>query len=277
MGHAQFLLSCLNFGTTNFRSQSWDFPADSKRLHWTNRLSQYDNDAAIQHYGKGMPVMKSLILVAMTLSAITSPLMAQSPPTSETNVTRLTEESLGTVLTSIGLKPIKTDKRYDFAFKTTIRGEEWKFSMSAVLSRNSESVWLMAWLDQIPSQSSNVPRTALLKLLAANDRLGNGKFFAYIPTNKRFVLQRVIKNDGMTTRKMMDSLQDLAVSVADEYPIWSVAKWAPAAPGQPAIAAGGQPAAGNGMVPVPPTNANTSTRATRTSDAAPKLNSKRIR
>lgn len=220
--------------------------------------------------------MKSLILVTMTLSAIMSPLMAQSQPATESNAIRLTEESLGTVLTSIGLKPIKTDKRYDFAFKTTIRGEEWKFSMSAVLSRNSESVWLMAWLDQIPSQSSNVPRTALLKLLAANDRLGNGKFFAYIPTNKRFVLQRVIKNDGMTTRKMMDSLQDLAVSVADEYPIWSVAKWSPTAPGQPAVAAGGQPATGNGTVPVPPTNTNASTRALRTSDAAQKLNNRRI-
>ena len=225
--------------------------------------------------------MKSLILVTMTLSAMMSPLMAQSEPvTATSNAVRLSEESLGTVLTSIGLKPIKTDKRYDFAFKTTIRGEEWKFSMSAVLSRNSESVWLMAWLDQIPSQSSNVPRTALLKLLAANDRLGNGKFFAYIPTNKRFVLQRVIKNDGMTTRKVMDNLQDLAVSVADEYPIWSVAKWSPTTVDQPAVAAGGQPAVGSRTVPVPPlrnANANASARSIRTSDATPRLNNRQIR
>lgn len=221
--------------------------------------------------------MKSMILVAMTLSAMSSPLLAQSQPADEVNAIRLTEESLGSVLTSIGLKPIKTDKRYDFAFKTTIRGEEWKFSMSAVLSRNNESVWLMAWLDQIPSQSSNVPRTALLKLLAANDRLGNGKFFAYIPTNKRFVLQRVIKNNGMTTRKMMDSLQDLAVSVADEYPIWSVAKWTPSSANQPSVAAGGQPAGSNGVVPVPPSNANASARPTRTSESASKYGNRQIR
>lgn len=221
--------------------------------------------------------MKSMILVAITFGAMSSPLLAQTQPADEVSAIRLTEESLGSVLTSIGLKPIKTDKRYDFAFKTTIRGEEWKFSMSAVLSRNSESVWLMAWLDQIPSQSSNVPRTALLKLLAANDRLGNGKFFAYIPTNKRFVLQRVIKNNGMTTRKMMDSLQDLAVSVADEYPIWSVAKWSPSSPGRPAVAAGGAPAANSGMVPVPPTNANASARPTRTSESASKFSNRQIR
>lgn len=139
----------------------------------------------------------------------------------------VSEKSLGEMLSAIGLKPLKTDKRYDFAFKTSVRGEEWKFSMSAVLSRNSETVWVMAWLDQIPSKASEVPRTALLKLLAANDRLGNGKFFAYIPTNKRFVLQRVLKNEKMTNKKLMSALQDLALSVADEYPTWAVAKWAP--------------------------------------------------
>jgi hypothetical protein len=133
------------------------------------------------------------------------------------------------MLGAIGLKPTKTEQRYDFAFKTSYRGDEWKFSMSAVLSRNGESVWVMAWLDQIPATASEVPRTALLRLLAANDRLGEGKFFAYIPTNKRFVMQRVIVNRDMTNKKLMATLQDLAASVADEYPTWSVANWAPKA------------------------------------------------
>lgn len=174
----------------------------------------------------------------------------------------LTEQALGEALTSIGLKPVRTDKRYDFAFKTSIRGEEWKFSMSAVLSRNGESIWVMAWLDQIPSQASQVPRTSLLRLLAANDRLGNGKFFAYIPTNKRFVLQRVLKNEHMTTKKLMESLQDLAVSVADEYPTWSVANWT--SDTEQADVAGGD------TIPTPPA-ANQSAR-TRTSEAQSKFN-----
>lgn len=174
----------------------------------------------------------------------------------------LTEKSLGEVLNAIGLKPIKTDKRQDFAFKTSIRGEEWKFSMSAVLSRNNESIWIMAWLDQIPNKSSQVPRTALLRLLAANDRLGNGKFFAYIPTNKRFVLQRVLKNEQMSTKALMESLQDLAVSVAEEYPTWSVAGWAPATE---------HPAAVADRVPTPPgATANQSSR-TQTSEAQSKF------
>lgn len=140
---------------------------------------------------------------------------------------QISEAELGEMLSALGLKPTKTEQRYDFAFKTSYRGEEWKFSMSAVLSRNGQSVWLMAWLDQIPASATEVPRTALLRLLAANDRLGEGKFFAYIPTNKRFVMQRVVSNRDMTNKRMTELLQDLAASVADEYPTWAVANWAP--------------------------------------------------
>ena len=123
---------------------------------------------------------------------------------------QISEAELGEILATIGLKPTKTEQRYDFAFKTSYRGEEWKFSMSAVLSRNGESVWVMAWLDQIPQTAGEVPRTALLRLLAANDRMGEGKFFAYIPNNKRFVLQRVVANRDMNNKKVMELLQDLA-------------------------------------------------------------------
>ncbi|MDA1230384.1 MAG: hypothetical protein O2856_06390 [Planctomycetota bacterium] len=140
---------------------------------------------------------------------------------------QISEPELGEILATIGLKPTKTEQRYDFAFKTSYRGEEWKFSMSAVLSRNGQSVWVMAWLDQIPQTSAEVPRTALLRLLAANDRMGEGKFFAYIPNNKRFVLQRVVANRDMNNKKVMELLQDLAASVADEYPNWSVTNWTP--------------------------------------------------
>ncbi len=209
--------------------------------------------------------MKSIVTFLLTalLYTGTTACAQDSKPTISPGA--LTEKSLGEALTEIGLKPLKTDKRHDFAFKTSIRGEEWKFSMSAVLSRNSESVWIMAWLDEIPSQAEKVPRTSLLRLLAANDRLGNGKFFAYIPTNKRFVLQRVMKNEQLDNRKLMESLQDLAVSVAEEYPNWSVAGWAPATSHPKAIA---------NEVPLPKspgTAANQSTR-TQTSEAQSKYN-----
>lgn len=111
-----------------------------------------------------------------SVSAQDSPPAAAAPQPG-----RLSEEQLGEMLAAVGLQPKKTEQRYDFAFKMNYRGEEWKFSMSAVLSRNGESVWVMAWLDQIPQTSAEVPRTALLRLLAANDRLGEGKFFCLYP------------------------------------------------------------------------------------------------
>ena len=195
---------------------------------------------------------------------------------------QISEAELGEMLAAIGLKPTKTEQRYDFAFKTSYRGEEWKFSMSAVLSRNGQSVWIMAWLDQIPTTSSEVPRTALLRLLAANDRLGEGKFFAYIPTNKRFVMQRVVANRDMTNKKMMEMLQDLASSVADEYPTWAVTNWTPKAEqpeqAEPQVAEGSD---SGRAVPSNPTAANRTPTpgaksSNKTSDASSKFDGKSV-
>ncbi len=201
---------------------------------------------------------------------------AQAPAPVPTPVEgQLTEADLGNILAAMGLRPKKTEQRYDFEFKTSLQGEEWKFSMSAVLSRNGESVWLMAWLDQIPPTANEVPRTALLRLLAANDRLGNGKFFAYIPTNKRFVLQRVIKNEKMDSKAIIAALQDLAVSVAEEYPTWAVENWT-----QKEQQVAEKDASGR-AAPANPTAASRSgatpnAAPTRTSEAASKFDGKRV-
>ena len=138
---------------------------------------------------------------------------------------QLTETSLGNLLKAMGLKSQKVQKRYDFDFKSQIGGEEWGLSMSAVLSQNGRTIWLMAWLDELPRSAADVPRTALLRLLADNDRLGNGKFFAYVASNRRFVLQRVIPNEQITTAEFRDALKDLGETVADTYPHWTVANW----------------------------------------------------
>ena len=138
---------------------------------------------------------------------------------------KLTDRSLGTMLKAIGLKPKLEEKRYDFRFKAMYEGKEWILTMSAVLSQNGDSLWLMAWLDDLPKSSADVPRTALLRLLADNDRLGKGKFFAYITSNRRFVLQRVMINQGLTTAAVRDTLEGLGGSVAQTYPHWSVVNW----------------------------------------------------
>lgn len=143
----------------------------------------------------------------------------------------VTEEQLGQLIQAIGLKPDKQQQRYDFAFTATLDETKWELSMSAVLSQDGQSIWLMAWLDECPKSAADVPRTALLRLLAENDKLGSGKFFAYIPNNRRFVLQRVIPNSDMNSAKFKLALQDLGTTVVETHPTWSVAGWSTTPPG----------------------------------------------
>ena len=158
----------------------------------------------------------------------TALLVAVSLPTeafAQSRSGQLTEQSLGELLRAMGLKPTKEKKRYDFRFKAILNGEEWELSMSAVLSRNGKTIWVMAWLDELPRSATDVPRTALLRLLADNDRLGKGKFFAYIPSNRRFVLQRVVPNTNVSTASLRDVLKDVGATVVVTYPHWSVSNW----------------------------------------------------
>lgn len=138
----------------------------------------------------------------------------------------LTAESLKKLLEAINLKPTQSQSRLDFAFtRKPPMGEDWNLSMSAVLSSDAKTVWIMAWLDELPRSSRDVPRTALLKLLAENDLMGKGKFFSYIPANRRFALQQVVENHNMTTRKFHGLLVDLGDTVIETYGQWSVESW----------------------------------------------------
>ena len=143
----------------------------------------------------------------------------------------LTDDTLGSVIEAlIKTKPKKIESRYDFAFAIKVE-EEWNFSMSAVLSADKKTVWIMAWLDELPRSARDVPRTALLKLLAANDKMGKGRFFSYIPTSRRFALQQVVGNHDMTPAKFKVILVELGKTVALTYPQWSTAAWKePASP-----------------------------------------------
>jgi hypothetical protein len=164
----------------------------------------------------------------------------EKPKTGELN-----NELLGTLLKAMGLKPDKVEERYDFIFRSIHDREEWDLSMTAVMSADNSSIWVMAWLDDLPKSAADVPRTALLRLLAANDRLGKGKFFAYVASNRRFVLQRVVPNQNVSTRMFADVLKDLGASVVESYPQWSTAAWSSSSAAPANVAAGGgQPAEG---------------------------------
>ena len=146
------------------------------------------------------------------------------------------EEGLGQMVNALGLKPEKQLQRYDFAFRAEMDGTEWTLSMSSVLSQDQQSLWLMAWLDELPKSSEAVPRAALLRLLAENDSLGDGKMFAYIPNNRRFVMQRAVSNEQMTSAKFRALLQDLGASVVETHGTWSTAEWSKGTPAAASMA-----------------------------------------
>ena len=84
---------------------------------------------------------------------------------------------------------------------------------------------------QILNKAAKVPAAALLRMLAENDRLGNGKFFAYDRLNRRFLMQRVILNRGITPETLRGVFEDMAKGVIGSHSTWSVARWAE----QPAV------------------------------------------
>jgi hypothetical protein len=178
--------------------------------------------------------------VAPAVSNAAEATVAAKPKAGELN-----NELLGTLLKAMGLKPDNVEQRYDFIFRSIHDREEWDLSMTAVMSADNSSIWVMAWLDDLPKSAADVPRTALLRLLAANDRLGKGKFFAYVASNRRFVLQRVVPNQNISTRMFADVLKDLGASVVESYPQWSTAAWSSSKPAAPNVATGtSKPAAG---------------------------------
>lgn len=183
-----------------------------------------------------MKFIKNLLIAGVLAGAGVAALSPQPVVAQETSV-RMSEEQLGQLLAALGLEPKKNEQRYDFSFQADVTDEEWLLSMSAVLSQDGSDVWLMAWLNKLPNSSAEVPKTALLRLLAQNDELGGGKFFAYVPPTRHFVMQRVIKNDQLTSAKLKVALQDLGASVVQTYPIWAVENWNPT--GIPAAPTGG--------------------------------------
>src|SRR5258708_4540212 len=141
---------------------------------------------------------------------------------------KLTLEGLGKLLAAMGLKTTREKSQYNFTFPAKLE-EEWNMTMSAVLSTDEESIWIMAWLNELPKSAADVPRTALLRLLAENDKMGKA-FFAYMPSTKRFILERVIDNENITTASFKDNMLDLARFVIDTEQFWTVSEWKQATP-----------------------------------------------
>jgi hypothetical protein len=161
---------------------------------------------------------------------------------------QMNDDSLVGMLEAMGLEVKREQQRCDFSFKAVHNTQQWELSMSAVLSKDGKWLWIMAWLDELPRAADDVPKTSLLRLLASNDRLGQGMFFAYVAGNRRFVLQRVVPNESISTADCREILTDLGAAVVETYGYWSVANWKASETGSDAATAG-ENSGGNPALP----------------------------
>ncbi|HEY2250016.1 MAG TPA: hypothetical protein VGH74_03105 [Planctomycetaceae bacterium] len=162
-----------------------------------------------------------------------------STPTEE-EPTQLSVEGLGTMLEAMGLKPNRFESSFNFTFpfKAKVDGDkvdkdiEWNMTMAATMSTDEQGIWITAFLAELPQTAADVPRTALLRLLAQNDEMGEGIFFAYIPKVKKIVLECFIANEDISSALFKECLTELASRVAGTQQYWNVAEWkqGPAAP-----------------------------------------------
>jgi hypothetical protein len=133
-------------------------------------------------------------------------------------------EALGAMLEAMGFKPQKFETSFNFTFPFKAEAE-WNMTMAATMTTDELGIWLTAYLSDMPQTSADVPRTALLKLLAQNDELGDGIFFAYIPKVRKIVLERMIPNEAITSASFKESIRELATRVVETQPLWTVSEW----------------------------------------------------
>jgi len=137
---------------------------------------------------------------------------------------QLSVEALGNLLEAMGLKPNRFETSYNFTFPFKAE-TEWNMAMTATMSQDEEGIWITAWLAELPQSAADVPRTALLRLLAQNDELGGGIFFAYMPKVRKIVLECMIANEDVTSASFREDVRDLATRVAETQQFWDVAEW----------------------------------------------------
>ncbi|MBI3865955.1 MAG: type III secretion system chaperone [Planctomycetia bacterium] len=137
---------------------------------------------------------------------------------------QLSLEALGNLLEAMGLKATKYESSFNFTFPFKAESE-WNMTMTATMSTDEMGIWITAYLSELPQTSADVPRTALLRLLAQNDELGDGIFFAYIPKVRKIVLERMIANEGLTSASFKELIRELATRVTETQPLWTVSEW----------------------------------------------------
>ena len=138
-----------------------------------------------------------------------------------------TETSIATVqvvLQQMGLKPITVGDELFCIFKTAYNNRVWKFSISAKVPKDSQTVELYAWLNKYPAEPSDAETLQARALKVKTQQFMDD---AIVPHEFRFrdhrlTLRRVLNaKDCEQTKRLMREIQTLARMVAENYSLWS--------------------------------------------------------
>ena len=133
-------------------------------------------------------------------------------------------EAVQTALQQIGLNPTTIRDELFCRFKTTYEGREWKFSISAKVPKDSQTVEFYAWLNECPAQAFDAEalKTVAQEINAASFFDDVIRPYEFRFRDHRLTMRRVLNaKDCEDKKRLMGELQTLARNVAEKYRLWS--------------------------------------------------------
>lgn len=163
-------------------------------------------------------------LLALTLTGLTQ---ADTPPATPTPAKAtdgaITDAQLGEMLTNLGMEPkpgtYKSGAQY---YDVKVVTKDYDLNVRLGLSPNKRSIWLMAYLGDLPA---NVPVERLKGLLEAiNSKTGKMQFRL---TGNQLKADQPLDNVGVTPARLRRELDDFGAALQETGHLWDNTKAVP--------------------------------------------------
>jgi hypothetical protein len=171
----------------------------------------------------------SKLLAALTLTLGTTGLVLADPmPVKETPAPAkmtagepITDAQLGQMLEGLGLEVKKgTYKSGGLYFDVKVPTKDYEFEVRVALSPNKRCIWLMSYLDDMPTNAEAARLRALLE--AINSKTGKLQFRL---VGDQLKADQPLDNTAVTAVRLRRELDDFGASLQDTDTLWNVKKW----------------------------------------------------
>jgi hypothetical protein len=165
-----------------------------------------------------LAVALALIAVAGTAALAAQP---ETPAAKADPTAAISDVRLGEMLEGLGVTLKKgTYKSGAAYYDTTVSTKDYDFNVRVGLSPNGRCIWLMAYLDDLPT---NTPPERLRALLEAiNSKTGKLQFRL---VGDQLKADQPIDNFAVTPQRLRKELDDFANSLQETDAVWSTKKW----------------------------------------------------